>query len=192
MIRITLYLFCICLFSGCATSDARESADDKIRPAAPSLLAEIDELFADYDKRSTPGYAVGIVHKGELIHAKGYGSANLDYGIPITEQSVFNVASVAKQFTAACIAILIQEGRIGLDDPVRDFIEEFPLYEHEIRVKHLIYMTSGLKEYYTLERGANLNWESFFTVQEAIARSLKEPSLDYIPGEKWSYSNINY
>src|SRR5688572_14106901 len=77
---------------------------------------EIARLFEKFDRADSPGYAVGIVRNGNLIFARGFGSANLDYHAPITTQTAFNVASLSKQFTAACIAILIRRGRISLED----------------------------------------------------------------------------
>jgi CubicO group peptidase (beta-lactamase class C family) len=160
----------------------------------PASRAEAqDALFAPYDRLDRPGYAVGIVQRGRLVYARGFGGANLDYEIPITKASVFNVASLAKQFTAACIGILVVRGRLSLDDEVQRHIPEFPSYPGPVRVKHLVYMTSGLPEYYTLPRPGGRTWDrDYFTVDDAISTVLREPRLRFAPGTQWSYSNINY
>lgn len=155
--------------------------------------AEIDSLFADYDREDGPGFAVGVIQEGALVYAKGFGIANLDYDIPITSQTVFNLASISKQFTAACLALLIQEGKVSLDDEVRRHIAEFPENWGPVQVKHLVYMTSGIADYYRLERPGGKDWNrDYFTVDDAIAVALSQSELEYKPGTEWSYSNLNY
>jgi CubicO group peptidase (beta-lactamase class C family) len=153
----------------------------------------VDGLFADHARLDRPGYAVGVVRDGRLVHAKGYGSANLDHQVPITPRSVFNIASLSKQFTAACVALLVQRGRLSLDDEVRRHIPDFPAYPGPVRLKHLVYMTSGLHEYYTLPRPGRRDWHAdAFTVSDAIQASLAQPELEFRPGSRWAYSNVNY
>lgn len=153
----------------------------------------IDALFEDYDRDDGPGFAIGVIQAGELVYARGFGVANLDYSIPITSESVFNLASLSKQFTAACIALLVQQGKVSLDADVKTYIAEFPDYPGPVKVKHLVYMTSGLNEYYQLERPGGKNWfGDYFTVDDAIALSLEQPELNFAPGSAWAYSNVNY
>lgn len=160
--------------------------------AALLSTAGVDAVFADVDK-SAPGYAVGIVQNGKLVYARGFGSANLDYGTPITAKTVFNVASLSKQFTAAALAILIREGKVALDDPVSRHIADFPAQFRAVRVKHLVYMTSGIPEYYRQPRPGGRSWDrDVFTIDDAIAASLARPELEFAPGTRWAYSNVNY
>lgn len=164
------------------------------KPLTPDLQKQIDALFQEFDNDSNPGYALGIIRDGKLIYQRGYGIANLDYAIPITPRSVFNVASLAKQFTAACIGILIMEGKLSLDDPLKKHISEFPDYQKgPVRLKHLIYMTSGIKEYYRCPRPGGRDWHSdYFSVSDAIRASLSQAELQFAPGSRWEYSNVNY
>ena len=156
-------------------------------------LARVGALFASYDRADSPGYAVGIVQRGELRFARGFGSANLERSTPISPGSVFNVASLSKQFTGAAIGILILRGQVSLEDEVRRHIAEFPAYPGPVRVKHLVYMTSGLPEYYTLPRPGGRSWDrDHFTLDDAIKAVLAEPRLRFSPGTQWSYSNTNY
>lgn len=155
---------------------------------------QIDSLFRKFRTSGSPGYAVGIFHKQKIIFAKGYGNANLDYDLPITQRTVFNIASLSKQFTAACIALLILRDSLSLEDDVKTFIPEVGKYKQPIKIKHLVYMTSGLKEYHSINRKNGLNWNlvDYFTVDSAIAASLSHSNLQFEPGTKWAYSNVNY
>ncbi|MEM9836717.1 MAG: serine hydrolase [Bacteroidota bacterium] len=160
----------------------------------PAATAQkIDALFSHVTETS-PGYMVGVIKDTDFLFQKGYGAANLEYGIPISATSAFNVASLSKQFTAACVALLILDGKVSLDDPIKKYLPQFPKYKQEIRLKHLIYMTSGINDYYYNDRENNLDWSSlqFFNIDDAIAASLGNKSLMYAPGTQWSYSNINY
>jgi CubicO group peptidase (beta-lactamase class C family) len=161
-------------------------------PVDAAAAAEIDRLFAGY-QGNRPGYAVGVFQRGRLVYGRGFGMADLDHRIPIGPSSVFNVASLSKQFTAACIGILIRRGQVSLDDEVRRHLPEFPEYPGPIRVKHLVYMTSGLPEYYTLPRPGGRTWDlDYFTTDDAIAAVLQQRQLQFAPGARWAYSNTNY
>lgn len=153
----------------------------------------IRSAFSDFRAPSNPGYAIGIIQRGELAFAEGFGGANLDYGIDITPQSVFNVASLSKQFTAAALALLILDGEVSLTEPVSNYVRGFPEAWESVRVEHLVYMTSGIPEYYRQKRPGGLNWgPDYFTVDDAIEASLSAPALEFEPGTEWAYSNINY
>ncbi len=154
---------------------------------------KIDSLFKHIDS-TTPGYSIGVIQDTNFIFNKGYGSANLEYQIPIDSKSAFNIASLSKQFTAASIALLILEKKVSLEDNIKKYLPDFPLYKSEIKIKHLIYMTSGINDYYYNPRKNGTDWSSlnFFNIDTAIVASLSNEELMYIPGSKWSYSNINY
>ncbi len=163
-----------------------------VRPFSARIAQQIDALFNAYGTAG-PGYAVGVIQNGKLVHARGYGLANLEYAQPITPQSVFNVASLAKQFTAAAIALLVIDRRVTLEDEVGKFIANWPAAYRAVRIKHLIYMTSGVPEYYRQERPGGGSWErDYFTVDDALAASGARGKLDFEPGTAWAYSNVNY
>ncbi|MEL7122213.1 MAG: serine hydrolase domain-containing protein, partial [Bacteroidota bacterium] len=153
----------------------------------------IDGLFKQIDE-TTPGYMIGVVKDSDFIFEKGYGSANLEYNIPIGKQSAFNIASLSKQFTGACVALLMLDGKISMEDDIKKFIPDFPGYGKKIKIKHLIYMTSGINDYYYNTRENGTDWSSlnFFNIDNAISASLSNKRLMYEPGSQWSYSNINY
>src|SRR6187549_989397 len=91
----------------------------------PDLPSRIDKIFARFD-RNTPGCAVGLAKDGRTLYTHGYGSANLEYGVPLTDSSVMESGSVAKQFTAAAIVLLQQDGKLSIDDDIRKYLPEVP------------------------------------------------------------------
>lgn len=155
--------------------------------------AKLDSLFIHVSD-TAPGYILGVIQDTSFLFQKGYGLANLTYDIPITKDAVFNVASLSKQFTAACVALLKLDGKLSLNDPVSQYVDNWPTYSHEVQLKHLIYMTSGIPEYYQQERPNGTDWSSlqFFSVDSAIRVSLARAELDFVPGTQWAYSNVNY
>lgn len=154
--------------------------------------AEIDRLFVRPPK--SPGYAVAIIKDGEFAMRKGYGFANLDDGISITPETSFHLASLSKQFTGAAIALLILEHKIALTDPVAKYIPEVAKYGDGLRLEDLVYMTSGLHEYTEVPRRSGDPWATFyyFTRDEAIRDALRPAHLEFAPGTRWAYRNINY
>ena len=159
-----------------------------------SIEKKIDSLFSDYDIPASPGYVIGVFKEKRIVLAKGYGMANLDYDIPITANTVFNIASLSKQFTAACIALLVLRDSISLEDEVSKYIPAVGKYNPSIQIKHLVYFTSGIHEYHTLPHKNGLNWNlyDYFTIDTDIATSLSQPNLEFTPGTQWEYSNTDY
>ena len=108
----------------------------------PEMAQRIDALFAQWDNTRSPGCALGVSQSGNLVYARGYGMSNLEYDIPITPDSVFDTGSVSKQFTAFSIALLATEGKLSLDDDVRQYLAELPDYGHRITIRQLLTHTS--------------------------------------------------
>lgn len=152
----------------------------------------VDKIFEECDKPGSPGCALGVIWNGKLIYARGYGMANLDYDIPITPKTVFRIASVSKQFTATCIALLIERGLISMEDEVRKFIPELPEYGYPVKVKHLIYHTSGIRDYLDLMSMAYKRDEDYYTPEEALEMICRQKKLNFKPGSRFLYSNSNY
>jgi len=161
---------------------------------SPQKKNKIDHLFAAFNKKDSPGYAIGVVKDTKVLYTKGYGAANLDYQIPITPDSRFDIASVSKQFTAACIALLIMDKKLDLDMPVSKFVPELAKYKDTIRIKHLIYNTSGITDYHKLPRPDGKSWITFnyFDIDYCIKVSLSKDTLAFKPGNKWDYCNVNF
>lgn len=153
---------------------------------------QVDALFAEWDRPGSPGCAVGIIRNGELIHARGYGCANLDHDIPITPTTVFYLASVAKQFAAMAIALLIEEGHIRLDDDIRRFVPEFPDYGAPITVSHLVHHTSGLRDYHELRGIGGYSGADTWTEAHVVDFIMQQKALNFKPGDEYMYSNAGY
>ena len=154
---------------------------------------KVDAIFAKWDTTTTPGAALAIIQDGKIIYERGYGMAKIEDGIVMTPQKLFNIASVSKQFTAACLGILIQQGRVNLDDDIRTFFPEMPQYDRPILVKHLVYHTSGLRDYSTLLSLAGFRSNSDCpTVDETLRIIFSQKRLNNLPGEVYSYTNTGY
>src|SRR5664279_2127642 len=152
----------------------------------------VDSLFSTWTNIHAPGYAVGITENNKLIYQKYFGLANLPFNAPINEQSIFDVGSVSKQFTAACIAILQFQGKLSVNDPIRKYLPEFPLSYSKVTLSHLIYHTAGIRQWEMLEMLANKSLKDYYT-NDIILQLLKDQNgLNFEPGEKYLYSNGGY
>jgi CubicO group peptidase (beta-lactamase class C family) len=159
----------------------------------PDTAARIDSVFADVDRRNGPGCAVGVTQAGQLAYAEGYGRANLDYRRPITPETVFDTASLSKQFTAAAVVLAARQGHLSLDDPVRKWLPELPDYDSgPITLRHLIHHTSGLRDNYNL--AALAGWENLdaHDTDEYLTLIYRQEGLNFDPGTDSGYSNTNY
>lgn len=169
-----------------------------LAPAAPSaaqqadLASRVDHLFAEYDRPDSPGCALGVVQNGALIYERGYGMANLDHGVPLGSSSVFYTASVSKQFAAAAMALLADQGRISLDDDVRKYVPELTDYGAPITVRHLVHHTSGLRDYLTLMNLAGMRVEDVHSDQAVLDLVVRQGALNFPTGSEYLYSNTGY
>jgi len=158
-----------------------------VRAPEPAHEA-IDAIFADLTKPGSPGCALGVYRDGKVIYAKGYGLANLEENVAITPQSVFEVGSVSKQFTAASIVLLEQQGKLRLDDDVRKYIPELPDYSQDggskITLLHLLNHTSGLRDYVSLFFLAGINLDNVTTNEDALAIIAWQKGLNFSPGSQ--------
>ncbi len=160
---------------------------------ADSVFAEVDKIFAQWDKPDSPGCALGVIKDGQLIYKRGYGMANLDYNIPISPESVFDIASISKQFTAMSILLLSKQGKLSLDDEIQEYLPEIPRYESPVTIRHLIHHTSGLREGFLLAQLLGMDSEKVHLTGDDILALLalqKEPSNK--AGEEGGYSNTGY
>lgn len=158
----------------------------------PALTSEVDKLFADWNKRDTPGCALAVVKDGRIIYKRGYGLANLEYGIRNRPSTVFHVASVSKQFTAFAIHLLAQEGKLSLDDDVRKYLPELHDFGKTITIRHLIHHTSGLRDQWSLLMLGGWRIEDVITEQDILRLVWRQKELNFPPGEEELYSNTGY
>jgi CubicO group peptidase (beta-lactamase class C family) len=135
-----------------------------------------------------PGLALAVVKDGKVIKAKGYGFANLEWKVPVSPTTLFQTGSVGKQFTAAGVMLLVEEVKINLEDPIRKYFPDGPETWKDIRIRHLLTHTSGIKDY---ESEVPVNLHENTPVEEMVRRAYKLP-LNFAPGDDWRYSNTNY
>ncbi|MEX0289088.1 MAG: serine hydrolase domain-containing protein [Flavobacteriaceae bacterium] len=151
----------------------------------------IDSIFSHYQNK--PGCAIAIVKDGVTLFKKAYGLANLAFDVPINSHTVFDVASDAKQFTAACIFLLEQEGKLKLDDPIQKYLPEFPVYDGDpITIRNLLHHTSGLRSYLSTLYSKNLYWGDSFDNSDALKILIRHKDLNFPTGTRFYYSNSNY
>jgi CubicO group peptidase (beta-lactamase class C family) len=151
----------------------------------------IDEIFADFEDY-LPGCAVGVVDHGELIFSKGYGMANLDYEISITPESRFMIASISKQFAAAALLMMEQEGLLDLDKDLRIHIPELPEFEELITARQIIHHTSGLRDLFDILHLKDLGLDPTTTTENALALLSRQQRLNFRPNTRHMYSNSGY
>lgn len=154
--------------------------------------AAVDAVFASWDMPGSPGCALAVAQDGALVYSRGYGYANLDYDIPVTPQTVFDVASVTKQFNAASIMMLVQDGKLSLDDDVRKWLPELPEYEWPITLRHMLSHSSGLRDYLNLFPLAGRNDHYPISHPQILQMMSRQRALVSPPGERRSYSNTAY
>lgn len=152
----------------------------------------VDNIFANWDKKDAPGAGVGIFKGGEIIYARGYGMANLEYDIPIDADSVFRIGSTSKQFTAACIILLAEQGKLKLTDTLHSFFPAFPDYAKDITVRQLLNHTSGVRDYLSLAYLKGMHNEDYYEDKDVMQWLINQTELNFVPGEEYTYSNSGY
>ncbi len=161
-------------------------------PATSREVAAVDSIFRQWDRSDSPGAAVAVVRDGEVILEKGYGMANLEYDIPVTPSTVFHVASVSKHFTAFAVGLLAAEGKLSLDDDVRDFVPELHDYGHTITLRHLIHHVSGIRDQWDLLGMAGWRLDDVITTEQILKLVSAQRELNFEPGDEHLYSNSGY
>lgn len=160
---------------------------------AHSFSVRVDALFAGWDNTTSPGCSVAVMREGVIVHKRGYGMANLDHGVPNRPDTVFQIASTSKQFTAAAIALLVVEGKLSLDDDVRKYVRQLPDFGAPITIRHLIHHTSGLREQNNLlELSGWRHASDVIGNVDVMAIVSRQKTLNFPPNTRFSYSNTGY
>lgn len=153
--------------------------------------AEIDALFEQWDRPESPGCALGVYLDGEIIYEKGYGMASLEHQVAINPDSVFYIASVAKQFTAMCIFLLEEEGRLSLDDDLKTHFPELQ-FDMPITILQLVHHTAGIRDYFSLVGIGGLTSCDIDREEKIVALLARQKDLNFEPGAEHLYSNSGY
>jgi CubicO group peptidase (beta-lactamase class C family) len=160
---------------------------------AASLTGKVDKIFARWDSNSSPGCALAVIKDSHIVYKRGYGMADLDHNIPISPISIFHVASISKQFTAAAIVLLAEEGKLSLDDEARKYIPELPDFGEPITIRQLIHHTSGLRDQWELLELAGWRYSlDLITDDDVMALISRQKGLNFKPGSRHLYCNTGY
>jgi len=165
-------------------------------PDKQAVIAGAERAFEKAAKAATmpaPGCAVGVSLNGESVFEKAFGLAEMEHNVPNKAQTIFESGSVAKQFTAAALVLLAQEGKLSIDDPVRKYIAELPDYGTPLTIRHMLNHTSGLRDWFAV-RGLSSEGagEHIVTQQMIFDTIVRQKGLDFKPGAEYSYSNSGY
>lgn len=160
---------------------------------APDRAVQVDRLFAGYNSLESAGCAVSASQDGKVLVERAYGSADLEHDVPITVATPFEAGSVSKQFTAAAILLLVQDGKVKLTDDVRKYLPELPDYGRPITIDQLLSHTSGLRDW-----GDLAFWQGWprttraFTQDDVVDLIRRQRGLNYLPGAEYAYTNSGY
>jgi len=183
------------LFVGLFLCAATSLAQAPLAPLDAKQLASIDD-FVNHEmaRQRIPGLALGIYSRGRILLAKGYGLANVELNVPVTPETIMQSGSVGKQFVSAAVMMLVEEGKISLDDSITKYLPDAPDTWKPILIKNLLSHTSGLSEYLSHDRrGPNgpFYLRLDFTEDE-LAKKIEALPIEWGPGEDWEYCNTNY
>jgi CubicO group peptidase (beta-lactamase class C family) len=147
----------------------------------------VDEYVkAEMQRQNIPGLALLIARDGNIIRAQGFGVSNVEHQVPVKPETVFQSGSMGKQFTATAIMMLMEEGKIGLDDPIAKYLKDAPATWNNVSVRQLLSHTAGFTDY-----PDNFNFRADYT-EDQLLKIISGVPLAFAPGTKWSYSNLGY
>src|SRR4051794_24929372 len=188
MRKSLLHVFTVLAFLSSAAS-AQVPDKAKVVAGAERAFERVTKAYV----APAPGCAAAVSLNGETVFEKAFGLAELEHNVPNTAQTIFESGSVAKQFTAAALVLLQQEGKLSIDDPVRKYIPELPDYGAPLNIRHLLNHTSGLRDWGSVMSltGAGRG-DRVITQDLALDVITHQRALDFTPGSEYSYSNSGY
>lgn len=161
-------------------------------PASPDPKAKIDALFQEFDGSDSPGCALGVFRDGKVAYARGYGMANLELGVANSPQTVFDIGSTSKQFSAFAIQLLARDGKLSLDDDIRKWVPEIPSYGKIVTIRHLLHHTGGLRDYIELMSLQGVMTEDLTGDADVLDIMSLQKAPNFAPGEEYVYCNTGY
>ncbi|MEI7577285.1 MAG: serine hydrolase domain-containing protein [Armatimonadota bacterium] len=153
---------------------------------------KLDQIVAKYDSKTGPGVEIFVVQDGKELYRRTAGMANVEYGIPITKESIFHIASVSKQFTAFAACLLEQGGKLNMDDDVRKYLPELPNYGTKITLRNLATHTSGLRDFYALNAMVGFTEADVSYNSQILKLLVQQKKLNFKPGTKFEYGNSSF
>ncbi len=175
-----------CVLFGLATASIAQTPSDN------AVSARVDEIVRrQMREQNIPGVSLAVMRNGKIIKATGYGLANVELNVPVTPQMVFNPASLAKAFTATAVMMLVEAGKVGLDDKVSKYLPEAPATWNDITIRRLLTHTSGLRDYFGEDGDPKYDFHQDFTEDELV-RKFAAQTMRFPAGEQWRYNNAGY
>ena len=172
------------LVFGVATASAQ-----LVQPSADAL-DELDRLIqAHLNEYNIPGGLVAVASRGQIIHLETYGMANIELSVPVTDSTVFEIGSISKQFASTAAMLLVQEDKLGLDDPIHQYLSDLPSEWLGVTVRQLLTHTSGIPDY---EEIRTYDVYRFRLTPEEVIQIAHSRPMDFEPGTGWFYSNTGY
>jgi CubicO group peptidase (beta-lactamase class C family) len=163
-----------------------------LEPKGSTPGKQVDQLFTAWNNPNSPGAAVAVARDGKIIFEKGYGSADLEYNIPITPATIFHIASLSKQFTAFSVLLLEGEGKLSINDDVRKYIPEVPDFGKVITLNQLMHHTSGLRDQWDLLAMAGWRLDDIITKDQIMRLVSRQRDLNFNPGDEFLYCNTGF
>ena len=171
--------------SAASSSEAQDvNVDDRAR--------RVDSAFAEWNKAGSPGLALAVVRDGRVLLERGYGLASVEHNVRITSATAFDVASVSKQFAGLAIAMLVDQGRIKLDDDIRKYLPEMRDIGQTITIDHLVHHTSGLRDWPGALAIAGWRMDDVIAFDQILRMAYNQRTLNFAPGAEHTYSNTGY
>jgi CubicO group peptidase (beta-lactamase class C family) len=164
-------------------------AGNKETPLSPN--AQMDKLFDFWNRLDQPGFAVVVVKEGQVVYQNLFGLACQEHGVAITPKTVFNIATVAQPFVGMAVALLEHDGKLSLDDDVRKYVPEIPDFGTPIKLRHLLYQTSGLRDWLPVFQLSGRDKEEV-TFDQVMKILKDQKQLAFPPGDRFQDSNTNY
>lgn len=158
---------------------------------SPLQKAQLDQIFGDLTA-TTPGCVAGVTQNGRLVYAQGFGMADLGEHIPMSPDTVLEIGSLSKQFTAASILMLAHNGKLSINDPVRKYLTKFPAYGAPVTIRELLHHTSGVRDVISLMETSGIKVADAATQQDAVAMIDRQQHLNFVPDTEYEYSNSGY
>jgi CubicO group peptidase (beta-lactamase class C family) len=157
---------------------------------AQNLDKQFDALLQENYNTGKPGVAALVYKDGAILYRKAFGLANLELGIPMTPENVFEIGSITKQFTAVSILMLMEQGKLSLEDEITKYLPDYPTNGKTITVHHLLNHTSGIKSYTNMKSFMAMARQDMSPTE--IIDHFKNEPMEFDPGEKWNYNNSGY
>lgn len=187
--QLSLIFVLLLIFVSCGkTSKVAGTSSDQISKW-PDLTNAIDSLYADLKPYQTGGISA-VIHKGEVLHLKGYGASNREFDVPWTPDTVYLLASVTKSITASALLELVDQGLIAFDDPLAEYLPDYPEFDTPLTIRHLLSMTSGLWQDEVLLPLAGVTGAVSLDTLYSLSKSQGE--LEYPPGSNYRYTDTNF